>query len=161
VANAPVVLKPLYSTKAHGMALLTDRASAEKGIKQLLAGGDRIIYLQKKMDLSGSDYGLVFLGGEYIGAYARISDGSTWHTTTREGGKYGAFTPNQVFIDLAEKAQRPFKLDFTCVDIADTREMGPIVFEVSAFGGYKGLFESSGLDASDLLTDYAIKKLAL
>jgi tetrahydromethanopterin:alpha-L-glutamate ligase len=159
VANAPVILKPLYSTKARGMAMLTDEASAQEGIKQLLASGERIIYLQKKLDLSGSDYGLVFLGGDYIGAYARVSDGSTWHTTTREGGTYGAYTPPQAFIDLAQKAQDPFKLDFTCVDIADTREMGPIVFEVSAFGGYKGLFESSGLDASDLLTDYAISKM--
>jgi ribosomal protein S6--L-glutamate ligase len=141
------------------MAMLTDEASAQEGIKQLMAAGERIIYLQKKLDLSGSDYGLVFLGGDYIGAYARVSDGSTWHTTTREGGTYGAYTPPQTFIDLAQKAQDPFKLDFTCVDIADTREMGPIVFEVSAFGGYKGLFESSGLDASDLLTDYAISKL--
>ena len=40
-------------------------------------------------------YGLIFLGGEYIGAYARVSDGSTWHTTTREGGKYAPYEPPQ------------------------------------------------------------------
>ena len=59
----------------------------------------------------------------------------------------------------SQRAQAPFGLDFTCVDVADTKEMGPIVFEVSAFGGYKGLYESSGLDASDLLTSYAISRL--
>ena len=159
VANAPVVLKPLYSTKAKGMALLTDEASAREAISALLARGDKIIYLQKKYDLEGSDYGLIFLGGEFIGAYARIGDGSTWHTTTREGGKYGAFEPPQEYIDLAERAQRPFGLDFTCVDVANTKEVGPIIFEVSAFGGYKGLFQASGLDASDMLTDYAIEKI--
>lgn len=157
--NAPVVLKPLYSTKARGMALLVDEATARREIVALVARGEKIIYLQKKFDLAGADYGLVFLGGDFIGAYARISDGSTWHTTTREGGKYGKFDPPQAYIDLAEKAQRPFGLDFTCVDIADTREAGPIVFEVSAFGGYKGLYQSSGVDASHLLTDYAIRKL--
>ncbi len=157
--NAPVVLKPLYSTKARGMALLTDEASAREAITNLVKSGDKIIYLQKKYDLSGSDYGLIFLGGEYIGAYARVSDGSTWHTTTREGGKYAPYDPPQEFIDLAEKAQRPFGLDFTSVDLAVTKEVGPIIFEVSAFGGYKGLYQSSGLDASELLTDYAIRKM--
>lgn len=157
--HAPVVLKPLYSTKARGMALITDEATARSAITNLVERGDKIIYLQKKFDLEGSDYGLVFLGGEYIGAYARIGDGSSWHTTTREGGKYGAFDAPRDFIDLAERAQRPFELDFTSVDIADTKEAGPVVFEVSAFGGYKGLYQSSGIDASHLLTDYAIRKL--
>lgn len=158
-ANAPVVLKPLYSTKARGMALITNEPSARDAITTLQSRGEKIFYLQQKFDLNGSDYGLIFLGGEYVGAYARISDGSTWHTTTREGGKYGAFSPPQDYIDLAERAQRPFGLDFTCVDVANTEEAGPIVFEVSAFGGYKGLYESAGIDASDLLTDYAIRKL--
>ncbi len=157
--NAPVVLKPLYSTKARGMALIEDEPSAREAITGLQSRGEKIFYLQKKYDLNGSDYGLIFLGGKYIGAYARISDGSTWHTTTREGGKYGSFIPPQDYIDLAERAQRPFGLDFTCVDVADTVEAGPIVFEVSAFGGYKGLYQSAGIDASDLLTDYAIRKL--
>lgn len=158
-ANAPVILKPLYSTKARGMAMLTDERSARREIEALLQRGEKIIYLQKKYDLSGCDYGLIFLGGEFIGAYSRISDGSTWHTTTREGGRYGAFNPPHDFIDLAWRAQRPFELDFTCVDVADTVETGLVVFEVSAFGGYKGLYQSSGVDASDLLTDYAIRKL--
>jgi tetrahydromethanopterin:alpha-L-glutamate ligase len=158
-AHAPVVYKPLYSTKASGMVLLNDEASARAHFGSIASSDENIIYLQKYYDLAGSDYGLVFLDGQYLGAYARVGDGSTWHTTTRQGGAYQAFVPSTEMIALAERAQRPFGLDFTCVDVALTQEMGPIVFEVSAFGGYKGLFESSGLDASDLLTDYAIAKL--
>jgi ribosomal protein S6--L-glutamate ligase len=158
-ANAPVILKPLYSTKARGMELLVDAEVARKHFTAMQARGEQIIYLQKKLDLSGCDYGLVFLGGEYIGAYARVGDGSTWHTTTQEGGKYAAFTPTADLIELATRAQAPFELDFTCVDVAITQEVGPVVFEVSAFGSYKGLSESSGVDASALLTDYAIRML--
>ena len=159
VAHAPVILKPLYSTKARGMALLHDEASARQKITALVAGGEKIIYLQQKYELDGSDYGLVFLAGKYIGAYARVGDGRTWHTTTREGGTYAAYEPPQAFVELAQRAQEPFGLDFTCVDVADSREAGPVVFEVSAFGGYKGLYRSTGLDASDMLTDYAIARL--
>lgn len=158
-AHIPVILKPLYSTKARGMALITSEEHARLYITELVGRGEKIIYLQKKYDLSGSDYGLVFLGGEYIGAYARVGSGESWHTTTREGGTYGAFDPPADFIDLAERAQRPFGLDFTCVDVADSKEAGPVVFEVSAFGGYKGLYRSAGIDASDRVTDYAIRRL--
>ena len=158
-SHAPVIVKPLYSTKARGMALLNNAEETRRAVTTLRNNGEKIIYLQKKLDLSGSDYGLVFLGGEFIGGYARVSDGSSWHTTTRQGGKYAAFQPDDDMIDLARKAEAPFGLDFTCVDIADTKEQGPVVFEVSAFGAYRGLYESSGLDASDLLTDFAIKEL--
>jgi ribosomal protein S6--L-glutamate ligase len=158
-ANAPVILKPLYSTKARGMELLVDSEVAREHFTAMQARGEQIIYLQKKLDLSGSDYGLVFLGGKYIGGYARVGDGSTWHTTTREGGKYAAYKPTTDIIDLASRAEATFDLDFTCVDVAITKEVGPIVFEVSAFGSYKGLLESSGVDASALLADYAIGKL--
>jgi ribosomal protein S6--L-glutamate ligase len=157
--NGPAVMKPLYSTKARGMVVVSNEAETSNAVAGLRESGEKIIYLQKKLELSGADYGLVFLGGEFIGAYSRVGDGSTWHTTTQQGGKYAAFTPPQDMIDLACKAQDPFGLDFTCVDVAVSAEQGPVVFEVSAFGAYRGLFESAGVDASDMLTDFAIKKL--
>ena len=159
VTCGEAILKPLYSTKAKGMELLSDVHSARIKLQAHLDRGEKIIYLQQKYNLNQSDYGLVFLGGKYIGAYEREGDGSTWHTTTREGGKYKTFDPPESFIKLAEKAQRPFKLDFTCVDVANTQEVGPVVFEVSAFGGYRGLYQSAGIDASDMLTTYAINRL--
>lgn len=157
--HGPAIIKPLYSTKAKGMALLNNGTEARDAASNLVHSGEKIIYLQKKLDLSGADYGLVFLGGEFIGAYSRVGDGSSWHTTTQQGGKYAAFDPPPEMIAMAARAQAPFGLDFTCVDVANTVEQGPVVFEVSAFGAYRGLFESAGLDASDLLTDYAIAKL--
>lgn len=160
-ARLPVILKPLYSTKARGMVMLTDAAEVRTQLEAFRARGEKIFYLQQKVDLSGVDHGLVFLGGEYIGAYSRVSDGSSWHTTTREGGRYRAYEPPAEYIELAERAQRPFGLDFTCVDVAETQEMGPIVFEVSAFGGYRGLFESAGIDASDRLTDFVLSSMGV
>ncbi|MFT7686602.1 MAG: tetrahydromethanopterin:alpha-L-glutamate ligase [Candidatus Azotimanducaceae bacterium] len=160
IANSgEVILKPLYSTKAKGMELLSDVEAARIKLQAHLDRGEKIFYLQQKYDLNQRDYGIVFLGGKYIGAFERESDGSTWHTTTLEGGKYKAYDPPERYIELAAKAQEPFNLDFVCVDVANTVEVGPVVFEVSAFGGYKGLYESSNIDASDMVTDYAINSL--
>ena len=54
----------------------------------------------------------------------------------------------QELVDLAYRAQAPFGMDFTTVDVAET-DQGPIVFEVSAFGGFRGALEGAGIDAAE------------
>ena len=101
---------------------------------------------------------MVFLGGEYLGTYARVSGGESWNTTIHHGGKYAAHTPGDEVIKLAQRAQALFDMDFTTVDVAES-DIGPIVFEVSAFGGFRGSLEGIGIDAADLYADYVLKKL--
>ena len=57
------------------------------------------------------------------------------------------------------KAQGLFNLDFTTVDLADT-EQGPVVFEVSAFGGFRGAKEGIGLDAASKYADHVVHELS-
>ncbi len=155
-----VVLKPLYSTKARGMVVLhADQPGVE--IRQALAdfqATSPMFYIQKKLALPGKDLGMVFLGGKYLGTYARVSQTGAWNTTINSGGKYEAFTAPEELIALAERAQQPFGMDFTTVDVAES-ERGPIVFEVSAFGGFRGAKEGIGIDAAGLYVDYAIQNL--
>lgn len=150
------VLKPLYTTKARGMSLL----EAGPGLRDRIAAYARehpIIYVQKKIELPGKDLGIVFLGGRYLTTYARRK-GPSWSTTTQFGGRYEAHDPPEALIALAHRAQAPFGLDFTCVDVAES-EIGPIVFEVSAFGGFRGIQEARGLDAARRLVEYVLADL--
>ncbi|MEA1923115.1 MAG: GAK system ATP-grasp enzyme [Pseudomonadota bacterium] len=152
------VLKPLYSTKARGMTIVSDGPDLIKVLENYKKE-NTIIYIQKKIDLGEFDLGLVFLGGKYLTTYARCrQDKTAWNTTTAAGGKYAAIDPEPEVIELARQAQAPFGLDFTCVDVALT-DAGPVVFEVSAFGGFRGILEARGLDAAALLTDYVIEKV--
>ena len=116
------------------------------------------MYIQKKIDLHGKDMGIVFMGGEYLTTYARVQSEGAWNTTTRSGGKYESYDPPEEIIALAKKAQALFELDFTCVDVAETDD-GPVVFEVSAFGGFRGILTARGIDAADLYADYIIRRL--
>jgi len=59
---------------------------------------------------------------------------------------------------LAERAQRPFEMAFTSVDIVESPE-GPLVFEVSAFGGFRGLLQGANLDAAQLYADYVVGRM--
>ena len=117
-----------------------------------------MMYIQQKVDLPGRDLGMVFLDGEYLGSYARVSKGDAWNTTIHSGGKYAAHTPPDDVIALARRAQAPFGMDFTTVDVAETNA-GPIVFEVSAFGGFRGALEGIGINAADLYTEHVLRQL--
>lgn len=155
------VFKPLYSTKARGMCIISadnDEADILKEIEAFKAD-NQVMYIQQKLDLPGRDYGMVFLGGDYLGTYARVSQSDSWNTTINSGGKYALHEPPQSTIDLASKAQKLFGMDFTTVDVADTDD-GPIVFEVSAFGGFKGAKEGIGIDAAALYADYILGEVA-
>lgn len=116
------------------------------------------MYIQQKIDLPGCDLGLAFLGGEYLGTYARCNSTDSWNTTTANGGKYTPYEPAHESIELARQAQDLFKLDFTTVDLAETSK-GPMIFEVSAFGGFRGLMQVKDIDAAKLLAEYAIQRI--
>ena len=155
------VFKPLFSTKARGMVVIDASDSESERRQQIKAfqAVNPMMYIQKKMDLPGQDLGLVFLGGEYLGAYARVSEGKSWNTTILHGGRYAAAEPDDAWIDIAQRAQALFNMDYTTVDMAQT-EAGPVVFEVSAFGGFRGAKEGLGIDVAERYVDYVLKQLA-
>ena len=154
---AEAVFKPLYSTKAKGMLLLRHGPGVKK-IVEAYHNENPIMYIQQKLDFPGKDLGIAFLGGRYLATYARVKGKGAWNTTTRSGGHYEAFEPSADLIDLAYRAQAPFGLDFTCVDVAETPE-GPIVFEVSAFGGFRGIETASGIDAARRYVQFVLERI--
>jgi len=155
------VLKPLYSTKARGMQLLDRERTADLAgaVEAFRSAGNPVIYIQKKIDLPENDLGLIFLGGEYLGAYARVRGADSWNTTIHHGGRYEACDPAPESIEIAHRAQEAFGLDFTCVDVVELED-SPVVFEVSAFGGFRGMFEARGVQLANTLVDYTLDMLS-
>lgn len=155
--RAGAVFKPNFSTKARGMEVLR---KGDVTIDKLDHLKDQygLLYLQELVDLPGEDYGVVFLADEYVGTYARVGSKDSWNTTTQDGGHYEGFEPSEEILALAKKAQKVFDLDFCCVDIAKTN-LGPIVFEVSAFGGFKGMYKGVGINSAEMLSQYVMRKI--
>ncbi len=151
------IFKPLYSTKARGMIVVEAGPEAREMINDFNQD-NTVMYLQQMVEHPGRDLGVAFMGGEYLATYARAGSKDSWNTTTRSGGKYVPVEPGQDIIDLAHKAQDLFNLDFTCVDVVETPD-GPKIFEVSAFGGFRGLRDANNIDAASLYVDYALKKI--
>jgi ribosomal protein S6--L-glutamate ligase len=153
------ILKPIYTSKARGMVVVERGPDVRELVERFRAAGHQMLYIQKMLRLPGRDMGLVFVGGALAGSYARVSAESSWNTTTHSGGRYERCRPDDEIVQLARRAQAPFELDFTCVDVALTEE-GPVVFEVSAFGGFRGLQEGCGVDAASLHADHVLRRLS-
>jgi ribosomal protein S6--L-glutamate ligase len=156
------VFKPLYSTKARGMCII-EADQSDRKIEAEIAAFQKenpMMYIQRKMALPGRDLGMVFLAGEYLGSYARVSQTDAWNTTINSGGRYEGHTPPDDVVELARKAQGLFDMDFTTVDVAETDE-GPVVFEVSAFGGFRGAKEGIGINAAARYVEHALRQLAV
>lgn len=154
------VFKPLYSTKARGMCVIDhtqDEAKVRNRIRAFQAENP-VMYIQRRVELPGRDLGMLFLAGDYLGCYARVPQDDAWNTTIESGGRYAAHQPTAQEIELAHRAQALFGMDFTTVDVAETED-GPIVFEVSAFGGFRGAREGIGIDVAELYVDYVIRNL--
>ena len=152
------VLKPIYSTKARGMLLVKKGDKELKSKLQHFHETNPLIYVQQRVTLPGRDMGVVFLGGDYLGSYARVAAKGSWATTIRAGGKYAAADPSPDLVELARKAQAIFGLDFASVDVGQTPD-GPVVFEVTAFGGFRGLHEGSNLEAATAYADYVLERM--
>jgi ribosomal protein S6--L-glutamate ligase len=140
------VAKPIYTSKARGMARLDDKAVSEAN-----EASDGVILVQEFVDSRGRDIGACVLGGSFIGAFYRIAADGEWITSTSAGGRYASCKLPRKGADLALDAADVFGLDYTVVDLVET-ERGYSIYEVSAFGGFRGLWEASGYDVA---ADYA------
>lgn len=152
------VLKPLYSTKARGMCLVRAGDRDAAAALEAFRADNPVMYVQKKVPIPGRDLGVIFLGGEYLGAYARVPGDAAWNTTIHSGGRYEPCEPSHDVLEVARRAQALFGLAFTGVDVIETKE-GPLVFEVSAFGGFRGLRDALGVDAASLYADYVVAQV--
>jgi len=152
------VFKPLYSSKARGMMLIEAGVGARDAVHEFKDAGNPLMYIQKFLPRVDRDLGVVFLGGKYLATYAREKTDDAWNTTTRSGGRYVSYDPDREIISLAERAQYLFDMAFTCVDVVEV-DGGPFVYEVSAFGGFRGLKEANHLDAAAAYAGYVLDQL--
>lgn len=151
------VLKPFYTSKARGMKLLTPDDDIEKEVRDFKENNS-MMFIQKKVNIPGHDLGVTYIGDKYLATYARVAQEGSWNTTTASGGKYHQYEPSKEVLEIADKARKVFNLEFTCVDIVETEE-GPQVFEVSAFGGFRGLLNSCNIEVAPMIVDKILKQL--
>jgi tetrahydromethanopterin:alpha-L-glutamate ligase len=151
------IVKPIYTSKGRGMVMVDSQAGA--GLDSLPAADDQQHYLvQRFVESPGRDVGATVIGGNFVGAFYRVAREGEWMTTTAAGGVYAPCELSSKGIEYAERAARAFALDYTVVDLVE-QDDDFLIYEVSAFGGFRGLLEASGVDAADAYADYILRSV--
>ena len=153
-----VVVKPLYTSKGRGMLLLAREEAYRLKLRQWQRQWQTPFYLQEYVPQPGRDIGVAVLGGETPGAYYRVAQPGSWLTTTSADGHYQPCALNPEMQRLAGAAADLFGLDFTVVDLVEVRG-GYLIYEVSAFGGFAGLWQTYGIDAAKLYAGHVVRTL--
>jgi ribosomal protein S6--L-glutamate ligase len=148
----PSVAKPVYTSKGRGMTRLEPGASIQ------LADGTGPTLVQQYVEAPGRDIGACVLGGAFVGAFYRVAQDGQWMTTTTAGGTYAPCVLDGRGRELAERAAAVFGLDYTVVDLVETTD-GYRIYEVSAFGGFRGLWEASRVDIAATYARYVREAL--
>jgi ribosomal protein S6--L-glutamate ligase len=149
------VVKPVYTSKGQGMFLADDATDLEQTWQ---ANRGRWL-VQEFVRSPGRDIGACVLGGRYIGAFYRVAAAGEWMTTTAAGGRYEACELSAEGIAIAVKAADICGLDYTVADLVESPE-GLRIYEVSAFGGFTGLWQSQGQDVAWLYAQHILRDVA-
>jgi ATP-grasp enzyme of GAK system len=147
-----VVLKPVYTSKGRGML----RVKRREPVPEAVNGNPYLV--QQFIEAPGRDIGATVVGGRFAGAFSRIARSGEWMTTTAAGGSDAPCTLSDKGVDYAERAARAFGLDYTVVDLVEC-DGDFFVYEVSAFGGFRGQLEASGTDAAALYARHIVRSL--
>jgi ribosomal protein S6--L-glutamate ligase len=143
------VVKPVYTSKGRGMVRLDGDGATNALDPAALVEGP--LLLQRFIASPGRDIGACVLGGRFVGAFYRVAGEGEWITSTSAGGRYEPCQLPRRAIQLAERAAEVFALDYTVVDLVEAKT-DYLIYEVSAFGGFRGLWEASRYDVA---ADYA------
>jgi tetrahydromethanopterin:alpha-L-glutamate ligase len=152
-AVGDAVLKPVYTSKGRGMF----RVNGQRDVLETMDGEPYLV--QRFVDAPGRDIGATVIGGQFVGAFYRVARDGEWMTTTSVGGSYAPCTLSDGGVEYAERAARAFGLAYTVVDLVELAD-DFLVYEVSAFGGFRGLLEASGIDAAALYARHVVRELS-
>jgi ribosomal protein S6--L-glutamate ligase len=152
------VIKPVYTSKGRGMVRVGPQG--DRFLADSWEPHDGRVLLQAFVESPGRDIGACVLGGRYVGAFYRVARDGDWKTTTAAGGVYQHCELPDEGVALAERAAGHFGLDYTVVDLVETQE-GYAIYEVSAFGGFRGLWEASQLDVAQRYAEHVLRELAV
>ena len=139
-----VVVKPLFGAEGRGILRISDRELGLRAFRTLERLG-AVLYLQRFVDGPRYDLRLLLLDGELLGAMRRIPRDGDFRANLSQQGRAEPYVPSAEEQELACRAAQVTGAVFAGVDLMHTRDMEPLVIEVNAVPGWKGLQETCGV----------------
>jgi len=152
VCGRPAVRKPAVGTNGAGVELVDDASAARHPgrLVQSYYGGNRD---------SNTDTRVYVVDGRVVAAMRRVAADGEWRANVALGGEVVNATETlpESLRRHSVRAANALGLDCAGVDIVRGRD-GPVVIEVNATAGFKGLFEATGTSPAPHIAAAAIER---
>jgi RimK family alpha-L-glutamate ligase len=145
------VLKPLFGSEGRGIALLTDRAMAERAFA-LIAQHGGVIYQQEFLPHGDSDYRVLVIGEKTWTIRRRHA--SDWRTNISRGAVAETCRVPDEWIQLARRAAATIGAPLAGVDLLQADDGRVYVLEVNAVPGWRGLAAALEVDIAREVLGY-------
>ncbi len=145
------VLKPLFGSEGRGIALLTDRALAERAFA-LIAQQGGVIYQQEFLPHGDCDYRVLVIGDKTWTIRRRHA--SDWRTNISRGAVAEPCQVPTEWIQLARRAAATIGAPLAGVDLLQADDGQVYVLEVNAVPGWRGLAEALQVDIAREVLEY-------
>ena len=139
------VVKPLFGSCGRGI----ERIDSEATLLPLLAAAagapeGAATYLQEFIPHPGWDARVLLVGEEAFTLRRRSA--TDWRTNLARGGIGEPFSPPAAWLDLARQTSALLGVELAGVDLLPDAAGDPLVLEVNAVPGWRGLASATGLD---------------
>ncbi len=146
ILGYPMIIKERFGSLGEQVYMAHSRAEAENILKAI---NGREAILQEHVT-EGKDLRINIVGGEYIAAMRRISDGD-FRANISCGGRAERVQPSEEEIKLALNSCKALGLDFAGVDILWRRDGTPVVCEVNSNAHTNGFYACTGINVADYI----------
>lgn len=150
VGGAPLVIKLLEGTQGIGVVLAETRKAAESVIQAFMGTNNAILVQEFIQEAGGSDIRAFVVGNRVIAAMRRQAPEGEFRSNLHRGGTAKIERLSKEERETAIRAAKVMGLNVCGVDILRSKR-GPLVMEVNASPGLRGIEEATGRDIAGLV----------
>ena len=148
------VVKPLFGSCGRGIERVATAADLAPLLAAAEASGDGVTtYLQEFIPHDGWDIRILLVGGASFAIRRRSA--TDWRTNLARGAVAEPFSPPADWLALARDAAGVLGVEVAGVDLLPGPDGRPLVLEVNAVPGWRGLAAATHADPTDALIDWA------
>lgn len=144
-----VLVKPLFGSEGRGIVRICEEEIAVRVLRTLTRMGS-VLYLQRCLDTTGGDLRLLLLDGQLLGAIRRIPGAGEFRANLACAGTAIAYEPTDAERELAVRAAEVTQSVFAGVDLMYDDDGQPLVIEVNAVPGWKGLQQACRVNVAEV-----------
>lgn len=159
VHGPPVILKNAFGSYGCGVIIAESKraiVSALDVFTNVLGSGQSIILIQEYLkEAKGKDKRVFVIGGRVVASMERRAKRGEFRSNLELGGIGVNCEVTKREASIALKATKAIGLEIGGVDLINGKN-GPMVLEVNANPGFKGLQQATGIDIAQKIIEYAV-----